>query len=80
MRSHCVQGADNSTRRRTAKRALWLALVTSLAAFNGCQALVPSALPGGFAVTKDARIAKQAKVDSFPTPADVGLASATSVP
>jgi hypothetical protein len=44
-----------------------------LAACGGCQALVPNALPGGFALSEDARIEKQAKADSFPSPADVGL-------
>jgi hypothetical protein len=39
----------------------------------GCQAIVPSAFGGKLALSEDARIAKQAKADSFPTPADVGL-------
>jgi hypothetical protein len=48
-----------------------------VAACVGCQ----SALPGGaFALTEDARIAQRAKADSFPSPADVGLAEPTSVP
>lgn len=81
MRSHVVQSADNSPHRPLTGLALWRATaLISLALVSGCQALVPSALPGGFALTEDARIAKQAKVDSFPTPADVGLAAATSVP
>jgi hypothetical protein len=45
----------------------------ALLAVSGCQAIVPSALGGKLALNEDARIAKQAKADSFPTPADVGL-------
>jgi hypothetical protein len=44
---------------------------------GGCQTLFPSTLPGGLALTEDARIAKQARAESFPSPADVGLTPAT---
>jgi hypothetical protein len=48
-------------------------ILATLACCSGCQMLFPSALPGGLALTEDARIAKQARAESFPTPADVGL-------
>jgi hypothetical protein len=49
-----------------------------LFAMSGCQALVPTALPTRFGLGEDAKIAKQAKAESFPSPADVGLATASS--
>ncbi len=64
-------------RRRQRIRALTL---VAIAACGGCQALVPNALPGGFALTEDARIEKQAKADSFPSPADVGLTPVAAKP
>jgi hypothetical protein len=49
-----------------------------LLAMSGCQALVPTALPTTFGLGENAKIAKQAKADSFPSPADVGLTTASS--
>jgi hypothetical protein len=47
--------------------------IAGLLLTGGCQAIVPSALGGKLALTEDARIAKQAKAESFPSPSDVGL-------
>ncbi len=73
---------ENSQRgRRPARRFACGPAVVGLGllvATNGCQALVPSALPTTFGLGDDTKIAKQAKADSFPSPADVGLATASS--
>lgn len=56
------------------RRDRWTPLgILLLAAMAGCQAIVPSALGGKLALSEDARIAKQAKADAFPSPSDVGL-------
>ncbi|HYO24629.1 MAG TPA: hypothetical protein VEQ85_06725 [Lacipirellulaceae bacterium] len=57
---------------------VWAALFVgvAVACSTGCQALLPAALPGGFALNEEARIAKKARGDSFPSPADVGLGDA----
>jgi hypothetical protein len=57
---------------RRSFRLEWLS-IAGLLVIGGCQAIVPSALGGKLALTEDARIAKQAKADSFPSPSDVGL-------
>jgi hypothetical protein len=62
----------NSPPRRRGSRLAWLGVALVLAG-SGCQAIVPSALGGKLALSEDARIAKQAKADSFPSPSDVGL-------
>lgn len=46
---------------------------------TGCQAMFP-ALPGGMTFNEEQRIAKKAKGDSFPSPADVGLTTAVPTP
>ena len=67
--------------RRRARFRVGVALVAAATvACGGCQTLFPAALPGGLAFTEDARIAKRAKSDAFPSPADVGLSMPTSVP
>jgi hypothetical protein len=76
----CVnsQPARTSRRRRPVGLVSWSSVaVPALLACGGCQSLVTSALPGRFALGEDARIAKQARADSFPSPADVGIESAT---
>jgi hypothetical protein len=56
------------------RRDWWAGVgVALLLAGPGCQSIVPSALGGKLALSEDARIAKQAKADSFPSPSDVGL-------
>jgi hypothetical protein len=37
-------------------------------------------LPGSMSWKEEAKIAKKAKSDTFPSPADVGLTAPTSVP
>jgi hypothetical protein len=59
--------------RHVGRWASSLVAALALAACCGCQVLIPDGLPGGFGLSEDARIAKQAKADSFPSPADVGL-------
>jgi hypothetical protein len=71
MHHHSIDLPRARTRRSGARLA-WLG-VAALLATAGCQAIVPSALGGKLALSEDARIVKQAKADSFPTPADVGL-------
>ncbi len=60
-------------------RAPLIALVAALAC-TGCQSILPTALPTSFALREDAKIAKQAKADGFPSPSDVGLTAPTAVP
>jgi hypothetical protein len=55
-------------------------LLVAALVMSGCQAAFPRALPGRWSLSEDARIAKQAKADSFPRPADVGLEEPTSTP
>ena len=71
MHDHSIDLPRASTRRSGA-RIGWLGIAALLASV-GCQAIVPSALGCKLALSEDARIVKQAKADSFPTPADVGL-------
>ena len=74
MGSFFAQFAATLPQRRRRGVLSWSALgLAALMACSGCQALVPSALPSGLALGEDARIARQAKADSFPSPADVGL-------
>jgi hypothetical protein len=70
MHDHSLNSRNTCSRRGA--RLAWLGVVT-LVTSSGCQAIVPSALGGKLALSEDARIAKQAKADSFPSPSDVGL-------
>lgn len=56
-----------------------LVMITGVASV-GCQTVFPGAAPGTFAMGEDRRIAKQAAAEKFPSPADVGLKTPTSVP
>jgi hypothetical protein len=72
-----------ATRRGAQRGPSWAPgaiVAAALAACGGCQVLVPNGLPRSLAFSEDARIAKQAKADSFPTPADVGLAPTSVAP
>lgn len=71
MHDHSFNWLSTLPRRRGFRHA-WLGAALALA-ITGCQAIVPSALGGKLALSEDARIAKQAKADSFPSPSDVGL-------
>jgi hypothetical protein len=64
----------------TKPMALVSALLLTVAGLGGCQSVFPTGLPSTWKVGEEARIAKQAKADSFPSPADVGLGEPTSVP
>lgn len=57
-----------------------IATILALSAVVGCQSAVPRSLPGMFGGGDHARIAKLAKSDPFPSPADVGLNAPTDVP
>jgi hypothetical protein len=57
-----------------------LLVITGATLCGGCQAMIPAAMPSVFAAREDARIAKLAARDSFPSPADVGLTTPTPVP
>ena len=65
-------------RRRRAAALLFLlgAVLTS----GGCQSFFTTALPNGIVLREDAKIKKLAEADQCPSPADVGLDEATSVP
>jgi hypothetical protein len=63
------------------RRAGVLVLALGMApAVVGCQSLFTPALPNGIVLREDARTRKLAEADQFPSPADVGLDAATSVP
>jgi hypothetical protein len=68
-----------SALRRRRSAALLLLLGAALTG-AGCQALFPTALPNGIVLREDAKIKKLAEADQFPSPSDVGLDAATSVP
>jgi hypothetical protein len=70
----CALAICRLRRRRPHLTALGMALV--IVAASGCQAT----LPGGLSWNEEAKIAKRAQSDSFPSPADVGLTAPTSVP
>jgi hypothetical protein len=70
----CALAIYRLRRRRPHLTALGLALV--IVASSGCQAT----LPGSMSWNEEAKIAKRAKSDTFPSPADVGLTAPTSVP
>jgi hypothetical protein len=65
--------------RRRRAAALFLLLGAALTS-GGCQNLFTTALPNGIVLREDAKIKKLAEADQFPSPADVGLDEATSVP
>lgn len=71
MDDHSIRVPHAATLQRCVRLAC-LAMA-GLLVTSGCQAIVPSALGGKLALSEDARIAKQAKADSFPSPSDVGL-------
>jgi hypothetical protein len=57
------------------------ALLTALVAMSmGCQAVAPGSLAALTASGQEKKILKQAEVDPFPSPADVGLGASTSTP
>jgi hypothetical protein len=62
----------------TVASALLLTLAATLSA--GCQAFAPGSLAALTPLGQEKKILKQAEVDPFPSPADVGLSSPTSTP
>jgi len=58
--------------------ALLTALVVAIS--MGCQAVAPGSLAALTASGQEKKILKQAEVDPFPSPADVGLGAPTSTP
>jgi hypothetical protein len=72
--------ADAGIARRPVVRAGACLLTLCGVACAGCQAIVPSAVPGALAWREDAKIAAKAKAEGFPTPADVGLTSPNETP
>jgi hypothetical protein len=70
----CALAICRLRRRRPHLTALGMALV--IVASSGCQSM----LPGSMSWKEEAKIAKKAKSDTFPSPADVGLTAPTSVP
>jgi hypothetical protein len=46
----------------------------------GCQAVAPGSLAALTTSGQEKKILKQAEVDPFPSPADVGLSAPTSTP
>jgi hypothetical protein len=67
------------SRRRWLHFGAPLAIIAGSASV-GCQTVFPGAAPGSFALGEDRRIAKQAAAEKFPSPADVGIETPTSVP
>ena len=61
-------------------RGAWLLLVVAAVACIGCQAVAPQDWSGLKSAREEQKILKLAKRDPFPSPADVGLDSPTTVP
>lgn len=76
---HLSLAKVRGSRRRWVRSSAALAMVVGSASV-GCQTFFPGAAPGSFALGEDRRIAKQAAAEKFPSPADVGLKTPTSVP
>lgn len=57
-----------------------IALILAVVACVGCQAAVPNDWAGMKSIREEQKILKLAKRDPFPSPADVGLDSPTTVP
>ncbi len=68
-------------RRLSSNTVAW-ALLVALVAVNsvGCQAVAPGSLAALTTSGQEKKILKQAEVDPFPSPADVGLGPPTSTP
>lgn len=63
---------------RAVASAMLLTLVAAISA--GCQAFAPGSLAALTTSGQEKKILKQAEVDPFPSPADVGLSAPTSTP
>jgi hypothetical protein len=57
--------------------ALVLCAAVVIMGATGCQAFAPAAIGSLTASREEKRVLRQAEVDPFPSPADVGLAAAT---
>jgi hypothetical protein len=68
--------AVNDSWRRLSPRVILVAFSLVLAA--GCQSFAPGSLAGLSTARKESRILKEAQNEPFPSPADVGLASASA--
>jgi hypothetical protein len=72
----CLESLNVRRSRRGARPRSGALLLLIGVALCGCQ----SALPRGLALGEDAKIAKQAKADGFPSPGEVGLTKAPADP
>jgi hypothetical protein len=66
----------NDSWRRLSPQVIFVAL--SLIVAGGCQSFAPGSLAGLSTARKESRILKEAQNEPFPSPADVGLASASA--
>lgn len=80
MSTETFSPANKSGSRRLRLRCGAALAIVAGSASVGCQTALMGAVPGNFAASQDRRIAKQAAAEKFPSPKDVGLETATSVP
>ena len=66
--------------RRMRRRLASVFALVVVGACIGCGSIFRGAMPSSFARRDDQRIAKQAAAEKFPSPADVGLTTPSSVP
>jgi hypothetical protein len=71
------RGFSQSVKRRSSPTASALLATFLGLASLGCQAVAPSSLAALTTSSQEKKILKQAAVDPFPSPADVGLSEST---